>query len=242
MTSNSTFFDPLFAYIQRDHPLFRKSCVGAIPGDIDELEALAGHPLPPVYREFLTRMGLEIGDIELLHADYNIDSLISRYFVHEPDHPRHFILIGLDLGEMSIDYYIDFSDTSQVDGPIVAFDYNAGAISPLPIFHSFRGHVIAAGVRRYGLARYPQQRLVELPPLSSAESLPSLLQRANALLERAGFSTVLTDDRSCLFLERPDTCALVLDLPTTEFLRVELAGEDPKALAHLEEVLRDNWP
>lgn len=241
MTSISNFFDPLFTYIQHDHPLFSKGCVGAVPNDINELETLARHQLPPVFREFLAHMGLEIGDIKLLHADYNIDSLISRYCVHEPNHPKHFILIGLDLGEMSLDYYIDFSDTSQIDGPIVTFDYNATTISPLPIFHTFRGHIIAAAIRCYILTHFPQRRLVKLPPLTINAILPKPLQQARSILERSGFSTMLTDNHSCFVLERPNTCALILDLPTTEFLHIELAGEDPKALAHLEEALHNNW-
>lgn len=231
--------DALIDFAEAASPGFRADLVGARASHIQELAALAGHPLPPIYLDFLYRMGLDIGAARLLAADYSLDSIVSRYEVYEPSHPRRFVLFAITTGELFEDYYIDFQATAARDGPVVAFDFESSAPAPRPVFRSFYDHLLAAFYRQFELERLPHAHHVHLPAGPRRER--ASLNRAEALLARLGFATVLAGDAGVRALRATDASALVSDLPGTDNLLVELAGADPRVLARLHEVLGDNW-
>ena len=72
--------DEFLEYITRYVPQFPEMIRGATAEEIATLESLAGLPLPPFYKEFLSRMGKNSGGISLgFQTDTNILELIEYY-------------------------------------------------------------------------------------------------------------------------------------------------------------------
>lgn len=73
---------------------------GATPDEIAQIEALAGRPLPPFYRWFLTRMGQSMGPLSYPRLDFSARRVLTCYADKlVVPHPR-FLLIGHDSNEM----------------------------------------------------------------------------------------------------------------------------------------------
>ena len=68
------------AYAGRFDPLLPSRAAGASPGDIAELERLAGRPLPPIYVAFLLRLGANHGGLNVaFDGTTNIGEVLGYY-------------------------------------------------------------------------------------------------------------------------------------------------------------------
>jgi len=61
------------ALFERLVPGFAKACRGASDEQIAALEALAQRPLPRFYRWFLSRVGVDMGPLEMRSLDFSVD-------------------------------------------------------------------------------------------------------------------------------------------------------------------------
>ncbi len=92
---------------------------GASPDEIEQLEALAGRPLPTFYRWFLTRMGTSVGPLEFRSLDLSAGKVLSCYAegVVKP-HPRLF-MIGFETDDvMPLHLFYNFAFSSPHDARI----------------------------------------------------------------------------------------------------------------------------
>src|SRR5688572_28146806 len=66
---------------------------GASEAEIDEVEALAGRPLPRFYRWFLARMGHDMGGLSYPTVDFTVERVLAgNSEEHFPRDPRYFMI------------------------------------------------------------------------------------------------------------------------------------------------------
>jgi hypothetical protein len=123
---------------------------------IDELEKVAGRPLPAFYRWFLSKMGHSMGPIGYLTNDFSSAAVLS----YHRDEPLTDDLPWLSIGgatvddQMAIDYFYDLKNSPEDDAPVLAQDFQ-GAHA---YFHeSFREMLAWSVMYRFRVNRAPQQ-------------------------------------------------------------------------------------
>ncbi len=63
-------------YLTRIIPNLEKTCVGVSPEEIDQIEKIAGEPLPLFYRWFLSKMGR---NNNIFSPDYSVQTILKTY-------------------------------------------------------------------------------------------------------------------------------------------------------------------
>jgi hypothetical protein len=112
-------------------PAARGTLVGATDEDIDQIEALAGLPLPKFYRWFLSRMGLSMGPLGYARLDLSARTIVSCYEdeIVAPD--GRFIMIGYSTDAMVESHlFYDCNYPSRDDARVIETDDVEGPLNP----------------------------------------------------------------------------------------------------------------
>lgn len=93
---------------------------GATEHEIERVEALAGRPLPALYRWFLARMGRSMGPMRYPTVDFSAAGVIAVYTSGRIEtHPR-FLLIGYDDDELTpAHYFYDLDRPARADALVL---------------------------------------------------------------------------------------------------------------------------
>lgn len=110
-------------YVLSLWPSTRAPLQGASLEDISKLEAAQGRPLPSSYRVFLARLGQGTHGAGWEHIDFRVDTILqflerSRYARHVP---RRYLLIGRDLTESTLEYFLDLETAPGGEPRVVRF-------------------------------------------------------------------------------------------------------------------------
>lgn len=121
----------LIHYIAQFDPGYPATARGAAPEEIDQLERLAGRPLPPNYRDFLRTLGRSTGTFEPFPDGVrtDIDELLDLYGSERPEYPERFLLIGTDYGGYRMDLFLEVL-SPLVPHRVVRFDRHAKPVTP----------------------------------------------------------------------------------------------------------------
>jgi hypothetical protein len=109
----------LEALLLRIVPDLAREWQGA-PHHINELEALAGQPLPRFYHWFLARLGNDMGPMRYPTVDFSAAGVLAAYAAGAIErHPR-FLLIGYERDELSpLHYFYDLDRPARGDAFVV---------------------------------------------------------------------------------------------------------------------------
>jgi hypothetical protein len=118
----------LIHYIAGFVPAYPDLIQGADKEKIRELEGLVSRPLPAFYREFLCRMGGDMGGFQIYESDFSIDAVLEYYCNEEwphPSHPERYIFIAQDQGIASLDLWLDLQPLQGSEPWVVRFSGEA---------------------------------------------------------------------------------------------------------------------
>ncbi|MCP3136626.1 SMI1/KNR4 family protein [Pyxidicoccus xibeiensis] len=237
--------DALIAFIERFDPAFSSKLQGASDEEIARLEALVGRSLPPVYRDFLRRMGKGMGDFQVPRVSFDIER-ISGVYEDEDRPPARYQLVAVEEQDPYFDFYLDLEWASGPDFGVVRFE-SFGDLTQKTVSRwalSFHELLLALACLYKWLPTFPARTglLLSSAKLTSMKqpgaALPQLLEQ---VATRLGFQKVPQSSRHCLLLERGDA-AIFCEVSPRGGPFIEAAAADKAELARLSEILRDSLP
>ncbi len=225
----------VITFAEQRRPGLRKELVPATDAQIAELSRLAGHPLPDRFLETLRIMGMRVGPLRLADADFDVQALIARYDVNEPEHDRRFVLLAIDRGEMYLDYYLDCRGEGQEDGPVVRFDYEATHPSVQALYGSLHEMVHTSVFRDFAV----NSREHHCDGLVVTDRPGELLSTWQDALSKLGFRAPLAGAPSLRTVERADAAVLARAWPGENHVSYAVGADLKAEMARLREVLLD---
>lgn len=88
-------------------PAFRFHIRGASEKEIAALEALAGRPLPEVYRDFLSVLGKDMDWLAVGDVDFRIETVLRAHRSPAWSPPPEYLKIGVDRHYLHFDAYLE---------------------------------------------------------------------------------------------------------------------------------------
>jgi len=93
---------------------------GATDSEIERIAAIAGRPLPPFYRWFLSRMGRSMGSMSYPTVDFSAQGVIAALSSGQMATDRRYLLIGYEQEElMPLHYFYDLDQPLRGDALVV---------------------------------------------------------------------------------------------------------------------------
>lgn len=183
---------------------------GATEDEIEQIERIAGRPLPRFYRWFLMRMGHSMGPITYPTLDFSAPKVLSCYaeelFV---PHPR-FLMIGYESDEiMPLHLLYDFDYPARDDARVTKRHYLGGTVYNQ--YETFR-EMIAYG--KFWMFRVEKlsQRCFGL----FVDEGGDVLAQLNPLMESLGFRNPIPTGRCCALYEGTEAAMVTSSTPGDE--------------------------
>jgi hypothetical protein len=200
---------------------------GATPDEIQQLEQIAGRPLPEFYRWFLARMGQSTGLQAYGTMDLSLPKVLECYAQKRVAPDPRFLLIGYENEEhMPLHLFYDLERPARDDAQ-VGRQYGPRDETN-PEFETFHEMLAWGVVLRRRIQLLPQ-RCVGTFSLERGEILSQLAP----VMESLGFTQPLPTGAYCAVFERDDAAMVVRAIPRDEppeFQVFRLAGPDEVAL------------
>lgn len=201
---------------------------GATDSELEQLEVIAGRPLPPFYRWFLSRMGRSMGPMSYPTVDFSARGVLAALRSGQMAADRRYLLIGYEQKElMPLHYFYDLDQPLRGDALVVRM------LSPRDEAHeqfeTFREMLAWGELWTQRVERAPQQCTGTL------RADGDLLVRLEPLLRRLGFQQPIETGSYTGLYEREDA-ALVCsgtpnDPPVTQSFG--LGGRDAVTLTQI---------
>lgn len=230
----STIAD-IVTFAENRKPSLRKNICPATENDIAEFTRLAGYPLPTRFLELLRILGMRKGLLHLADADFDIQALIARYDVNEPQHDKRYILLAIDSGELYLDYYIDCIRGTSEDGPIVRFDYEA-TNSPVWTEYASLMEMVHVSVFRDFVIK---ERAYHDENFIATDRPAELLTIWRNTLSNLGFRAPLAESPSLCAVERSDAAVMARVPPEASRVSFVIGADTKVEMLRLQELLRD---
>lgn len=111
----------LEAFLIRTIPGLSKLWVGAMPWQIQRIEAIAGRPLPTFYHWFLSSMGASMGPLTMGTLDFSAERILSCYDDGVVPRDPRYLLIGYECDSLDAEHYFyDLDSPCGDDAGIVS--------------------------------------------------------------------------------------------------------------------------
>jgi hypothetical protein len=196
------------AFLSRLVPGLAAQWKGVSEPEIDKIERLAGRSLPPFYRWFLARMGLDMGPLKYPTVDFSAARILSCYEegIAIPQDPR-FFLIGYESDEaMSLHVFYDFDHPSDDDARVVRMDPAGG---PFHIqFDTFREMLVWGEVYNSRILKAPQSCFGSIKGDSGF-----VVSSLNPVMAKIGFVKPIETGINCAIYDRQDAAMSVRATP-----------------------------
>jgi len=218
------------AFLRRLAPDFEKRCVAATPGQIHQLEQIAGRPLPDFYHWFLRTMGRDAGPFAKARQDFSVDSILAAYKdgLVEPD--ARFLMIAGDTDEddPSVEFY-DLDQPARGDALVLtARGYDGHRTKR---YETFREMFARANLIAFKIRRLPRQCTGNFTDPDGDVS--TKLDRTMAEL---GFASLVPAGPYCKVLDRSDFAMAGWTSPSEDrrhLMFFDFGGPDEPALRRL---------
>jgi hypothetical protein len=126
MEPDETAFETL---LLRLWPGIREECVGASPDEIQEIEEIAGQPLPSFYRWFLQKMGGDLGPFRFPRLDFRTATILSKYRTwHVSRDPRYLLIAWHSDTKMPNHLFYDLHAAVRGDALVIRGDADAAVL------------------------------------------------------------------------------------------------------------------
>ena len=203
---------------------------GATPDEIARIEQLAGRPLPPFYRWFLTRMGHGMGPLAYPTLDFSAQRVIACYEEQlVMPHPR-FLLIGHESDElMPLHLFYDLDAPARADARVMSRDARGGPL--YDGFDTFREMLAWGALLLFRIEKMPQRCEGTLNG-----GHPEVLSDVDPLMSSLGFTRSIPTGRFCGLYERSDAVMIFHSNPWSGSAGIQtfiLAGGDAGALRRI---------
>jgi len=201
---------------------------GATGSEIERIEAIAGRPLPPFYRWFLSRMGRSMGPISYPTVDFSAHGVLSALTSGQmAAHPRY-LLIGYEQDElMPLHYFYDLDQPIRGDALVVRM------ITPRDESHeqfeTFREMLAWGELWSQRIERAPQQCAGTLRASVEVQA------RLEPMMRRLGFEVPIETGSYCGLYEREDAALICTGTPNDPPVSQTfgLGGRDAVTLAQI---------
>jgi hypothetical protein len=201
---------------------------GAPESEIDRIEAIAGRPLPPFYRWFLSRMGRSMGPLSYPTVDFSAQGILAVYAARRMAPDPRYLLIGYEHDELTpLHYFYDLDDAVRKDALVVRMLTPADETHDQ--FETFREMLAWGELWTQRVERAPQQCRGTL------RADAALQARLAPVLRRLGFDVPIETGPLCALYEREDAVFLCTGTPhdTPGKQTFGLAGRDAPTLAQI---------
>jgi hypothetical protein len=231
-------------FIGRYDPDYPSSVQGASTEMIGRLASLVGQP-PPLYEEFLRRMGHSLGTLKIPNLSFDIEQIIEIYEAEEWRPPPRYMVVAVEMQDPYFDYYLDLECSNDSDFSVVRFESWGTAVFKgriHPRFRSFRDMLFWFGFLYKRMNSLPFQMKLQASPLKkekTGQSQEALVDAVEKLALRMGFKRLQHTSPQCLLLDREDA-AIYGHLPPRGGFDAKAAATDKNQLSKICEILRDH--
>ncbi|HEX5746493.1 MAG TPA: SMI1/KNR4 family protein [Archangium sp.] len=232
------------ALVERYDPGYSRRLRGAGPEEIRNLEVLAGQPLPDSYREFLTRMGRDMGGLEIEGIDFHIERILEFYKSGDWPPPRGYILFAIQEDDPQMDYYLECTRPGQRDCPVVRFP-SMGEFSRDGYFDSLdpslNDFLLSLAFSEKRMEDFDRQRLLT-PSTKNRKQAPiaspvALARIVDERAQRLGFERVARTSVAYRFYDRADAALYVRLDDAGGLMGVTVAARTPRELERISDIL-----
>jgi hypothetical protein len=200
---------------------------GATPAEVEQLEQLAGRPLPGLYRWFLSRMGGVSSLQGYPSIDFSARQILSCYANDDVRPDPRFFLIGWDTDDYLPQHlFYDFEHPTTDDARVVSQPTMYGPQSNL--YESLRMLLAATEFLLSRVLNLPQQcsGLIEIEDIHELKPL-------DQVMTRIGFQKPVAADSHAALYDRADASMSLTCDPgksPSKYLFFELGGTDAGVL------------
>lgn len=212
---------------------------GSPPEEIAQIEELAGRPLPPCYRWFLSRMGRNMGPLAFPRLDFSAQRVLTSYAegLIEPD--SQFLFIGHDPDKyMPLHFFLDLDLPARGDARVTRRP--AEGHERYDQFETFREQLAYGALLSFRIGQM-KQRCTAL--FRSNE--PEVLSYLTPVMDGLGFARPVLTGRYCELYLGQDAAMVCDVVPRDEPLVVmgfTLGGSDSGALRKLLGIITTETP
>lgn len=200
---------------------------GATPDMIEKIEGLAGRPLPPFYRWFLSRMGKSMGALAYPTVDFSAQRVLACYAEKLVMPDSRFLLIGYESDEMMpLHVFYDFDAPAREDA-LVTERYATGG-ERYDSFETLREMLAWGALLKFRVNKMPQQ----CEGVLSSDD-PDILSHLDPLMSSLGFTKPISTGPRCGLYERHDAILICSRTPGEELIGNQaftLGGRDAGVL------------
>ena len=234
----------LEALLVRIAPDIAKQWKPATPEQIAEMETIAGRPLPPFYRWFLSRMGQDNGRISQPFVDFNVGKVLEYYREGEVPRDGRLLLIGIDEDDVGqahpfYDLLMPVRDDCLVGNMELPEEgVDPDTLYPRPQSETFREMIASGAFFRWRVRKFAHQ----CTGMAAAEDGDPVAERLKQVMQQAGFTEPVTGGAYFGIFDRADaamTSSAPLILPPHTF-GFTLGGNDVASMRKVLGVLGHN--
>jgi hypothetical protein len=204
------------AFLLRVVPGLGQQWKGATPDAIARIEQIAGRPLPPFYRWFLSRMGQSMGALAYPTLDFSAQRVLDCYAKGwvEP-HPRLLLIAHDSYGMMPMPHFYDLDAPARGDALVASKEEGADEDDLYEHFETLREMLAWSALSRFRLNKAPQ-----ICRGTFYGDHPNLLALIEPVMSRLGFTQPISTGPYCGLFERDDASMLCMGTPKQDLDKV----------------------
>lgn len=203
---------------------------GSTPEEIGQIEVLAGRPLPPFYRWFLSRMGQSMGPLTYQRLDLSARRVLTSYAEELIVPHSRFLFIGHDSDErMPLHLFYDLDSPERADARVTRRYAEGG--ERYEQFETFRELLAYGALLNFRIGKLPQvcKALIR-------GNDPDILSHLDPVMDSLGFTRPVPTGPCCGLYERHDAAMVCNKVPRNRpeaVMVFKLAGNDPGTLRRI---------
>ena len=180
--------------------------------EIAQVEAVAGRPLPPFYRWFLSRFGRSMGPLTYRSLDFSCKGVLAAYADQRVEHDPRYLLIAYDHDPVYPSHaFYDLDSPARDDALVVAGEF-LDEEELVPSFETLREMIAWGALASHGVRKHPQ-RCAGMLRSSSGDVMPQL----DPVLRSFGLEPAVETGCYCG----------VYRGPSIDFISTSTPGKDP---------------
>ncbi|WP_245814361.1 SMI1/KNR4 family protein [Cystobacter ferrugineus] len=197
------------AFLLRVVPNLRQQWKGATPDAIARIEQIAGRPLPPFYRWFLSRMGQSMGPLAYPTLDFSAQRVLDCYAKGwVAPHPRLLLIAHDSNSMMPMPLFYDLDAPARGDALVASKEEGADEDDLYEKFETLREMLAWGALSLFRLEKMPQ-----ICRGTFHGDHPNLLALIEPVMSSLGFKQPISTGPYCGLYERDDAALICIGTP-----------------------------